>query len=115
MQLETPNDVALDMADAELAHATLLTTEGATCVAVRNDEVAITRERGVKPLLRWISERRNLEGWSVVDKVVCKAPALLYVQLKPAAVYATVMSEARAISCWQTELPAAVRIWFPSS
>lgn len=34
MQLETPNDIALDMADAELTHTTLLTTEGATCVAV---------------------------------------------------------------------------------
>ena len=65
MQLETPNDVALDTADAELAHATLLTTEGA-----------------------------SFEGWSVADKVVGKAPALLYVQLKPAAVYAIAMSEA---------------------
>lgn len=92
MQLETPNDIALDMADAELAHATLLTTEGATCVAVRNDEVAITRERGVKPLLQWISEGRSFEGWSVADKVVGKAPALLYVQLKPAVVYTIAMS-----------------------
>ena len=94
MQLETPNDITLKADDAELAHATLLTTEGATCVAVRNDEVAITRERGVKPLLQWISEGRSFEGWSVADKVVGKAPALLYVQLKPAAVYAIAMSEA---------------------
>ena len=43
MQLETPSDITLKADDAELAHATLLTTEGATCVAVRNDEVAITR------------------------------------------------------------------------
>ena len=93
MQLETPNNVALDMTDAELARTTLLTTEGATCVAVRNDEVAITRERGVKPLLQWISESRSFEGWSVADKVVSKAPALLYVQLKPAVVYAIAMSE----------------------
>ena len=94
MQLETQNNVALDMADAELAHATLLATEGATCVVVRNDKVAITRERGVKPLLQWISEGRSFEGWSVADKVVGKAPALLYVQLKPAVVYAIAMSEA---------------------
>ena len=94
MQLETPNDVALNMADAELAHTTLLTTEGATCVAVHNGETIITRERGVKPLLQWISEGRSFEGWSVADKVVGKAPALLYVQLKPAAVYAIAMSEA---------------------
>lgn len=93
MQLETPNDVAAKTDDAELAQATLLSTEGATCVAVRNGETMITRERGVKPLLRWISEGRNFEGWSVADKVVGKAPALLHVQLKPTAVFATAMSE----------------------
>lgn len=94
MQLETPNDITLKADDAELARATLLTTEGATCAAVRNGETMITHERGVKPLLQWISEGRSFEGWSVADKVVGKAPALLYVQLKPAVVYAIAMSEA---------------------
>lgn len=93
MQLETPNDVAVKTDDVELARATLLSTEGATCVAVRNGETMIARERGVKPLLQWISEGRSFEGWSVADKVVGKAPALLYVQLKPAAVFATALSE----------------------
>ena len=93
MQLETPINVDLDMADVDLARATLLATEGATCVAVRNGETMVTRERGVKPLLQWISESRSFEGWSVADKVVGKAPALLYVQLKPTAVFATALSE----------------------
>ena len=107
MELETPNDISPKTDDVELARATLLSTEGTTCVAVRNGETMITCERGVKPLLRWISEGRNFEGWSVADKVVGKAPALLYVQLKPTAVFATAMSEdardillARGISCW---------------
>ena len=106
MELENPNDVAVKTDDVELARATLLSTEGATCVAVRNGETIITRERGVKPLLRWISEGRSFEGWSVADKVVGKAPALLYVQLKPTAVFATALSEdardillARGIAC----------------
>ena len=106
MELETPNDVAAKTDDVELARATLLSTEGATCVAVHNGETIITRERGVKPLLQWISEGRSFEGWSVADKVVGKAPALLYVQLKPTAVFATAMSEdardillARGIAC----------------
>ena len=106
MQLETPNDISPKTDDVELARATLLSTEGTTCVAVRNGETMITCERGVKPLLRWISEGRNFEGWSVADKVVGKAPALLYVQLKPTAVFATAMSEdardillARGIAC----------------
>ena len=93
MQLETPNDVAAMTDDAELSRATLLSAEGATCVAIRNGDTMITRERGVKPLLHWISESRSFEGWSVADKVVGKAPALLYVQLKPAVVYAIAMSE----------------------
>ena len=93
MQLETPNDVALDMADAELARTTLLSAKGATCAAARNGKTMITHERGVKPLLQWISEGRSFEGWSVADKVVGKAPALLYVQLKPTAVFATALSE----------------------
>lgn len=106
MELETPNDISPKTDDVELARATLLSTEGATCVAVRNGETMITRERGVKPLLQWISEGRSFEGWSVADKVVGKAPALLYVQLKPAVVFATALSEdardillARGIAC----------------
>ena len=106
MQLETSNDITLKADDVELARATLLSAEGATCVAVHNGETIITRERGVKPLLQWISEGRSFEGWSVADKVVGKAPALLYVQLKPTAVFATAMSEdardillARGIAC----------------
>ena len=93
MQLETPNDITLKAGDAELARTTLLSAKGATCAAARNGETMITHERGVKPLLQWISESRSFEGWSVADKVVGKAPALLYVQLKPAAVYAIAMSE----------------------
>lgn len=93
MQLETSNDITLKADDAELARTTLLSAKGATCVAVRNGETIITRERGVKPLLQWISGGRSFEGWSVADKVVGKAPALLYVKLKPAAVFATALSE----------------------
>lgn len=94
MQLETPNDITLKADDAELARTTLLSAKGATCAAARNGETMITHERGVKPLLQWISEGVSFEGWSVADKVGGKAPALLYVQLKPAMVYAIAMSEA---------------------
>lgn len=94
MQLETPSDITLKADDAELARTTLLSAKGATCAAARNGETMIAHERGVKPLLQWISEGVSFEGWSVADKVVGKAPALLYVQLKPAAVYAIAMSEA---------------------
>ena len=52
MQLETLGFNAPGTADVEQARATLLSTEGATCVAVRNGETVISCERGVKPLLQ---------------------------------------------------------------
>ena len=48
MQLETLGFNAPGTADVEQARATLLSTEGATCVAVRNGEMVISCERGVK-------------------------------------------------------------------
>ena len=115
MQLETLGFNAPGTADVEQARATLLSTEGATCVAVRNGEMAISYERGVKPLLQWISEGRSFEGWSVADKVVGKAPALLYVQLKPAAIFATAMSGDARTPCFRMGSPVPATIWSPTS
>lgn len=80
--------------DLELARAVLFATKGATCVAVCKDDVLVSFEPGVKPLLKWIAEGKSLAGYSVADKVVGKAAALLYAMLGPAAVFAPVMSEA---------------------
>ncbi|MBM6775083.1 DUF1893 domain-containing protein [Olsenella profusa] len=79
-------------ADLELARALLIAHKEATCVAVRGDEIHIITERGVKPLLKMVSEGCNLKGFSVADKVVGKAPALLYAVLGPSAVFSPVMS-----------------------
>ena len=111
MQLETTDTMAPKATDVELARALLFATPEATCVAVRDDEVLVSRERGVRPLLAWIAEGRDLRGFSVADKVVGKAPALLYATLGPVAVFAPVMSkDARAtllanqIACGYDEL-----------
>lgn len=82
----------MEATDLELARALLLATPGATCVAVRGDEVLKSTERGMAPLLRWIDEGVDLRGFSVADKVVGKAPALLYAVLGPDAVFSPVMS-----------------------
>lgn len=94
MQLETRNAKTFDTTDLELARALLYATKGATAVAVCGDEVLVSKERGVKPLLGWIAEGKSLAGFSVADKVVGKAPALLYAILGPAAVFAPVMTNA---------------------
>lgn len=82
----------MNTADIELARALLLANKNATCVAVRGEEVLTSTEPGVKPLLSWLAEGRDLTGFAVADKVVGKAPALLYALLGPDAVFAPVMS-----------------------
>lgn len=71
----------------------LLLAGGCTLAAVRGDQSLLSQARGVRPLLSLIGEGGSLEGFSVADKVVGKAPALLYATLRPKAVYAPVMSE----------------------
>lgn len=82
----------MDAADLDLARALLIANKDATLVAVRGDEIITCTEHGIKPLLAWVREGRDLTGFSVADKVVGKAPALLYAVLGPAAVFSPVMS-----------------------
>ena len=82
----------MDCTDLDLARALLIANKEATLVAVRGDEVITCTERGIKPLLAWVREGRDLTGFSVADKVVGKAPALLYAVLGPDAVFSPVMS-----------------------
>ena len=78
--------------DLDLARALLIADKDATLVAVRDDEIITCTEHGIKPLLAWVREGRDLTGFSVADKVVGKAPALLYAVLGPDAVFSPVMS-----------------------
>ena len=73
----------MEATDLELARALLIANKEATLVAVRNDEVIVCTDRGIKPLLAWVREGRDLSGFSVADKIVGKAPALLYAILGP--------------------------------
>lgn len=82
----------MDATDLDLARALLIANKDATLVAVRGDEIVVCRDRGVKPLLKMVAEGRSLNGFSVADKVVGKAPALLYAVLGPEAVFSPVMS-----------------------
>lgn len=65
-----------------------------TCVFCKGDSYITSTERGVKPLLRLIETKRNVHDFSVADKVVGKAAALLYVLLGVKEVYAIVISKA---------------------
>lgn len=70
----------------------ILEENGYTCV-LRKDETTYTAtERGVKPLVRWLTEGIDVRGFSAADKVVGKATAYLYVLLGVKEVYAHIMS-----------------------
>lgn len=64
-----------------------------TCVFYKAEQVVTCKERGVKPLLALMAAGKDLQGWSVADKVVGKAAAMLYVCMNVREVYAPVMSE----------------------
>ncbi len=72
----------------------ILASTGCTCVVCREDTVYRSMERGVKPLLAWLDSGTDMMGYSVADRVVGKAAALLYCLLGVRRVYGRVMSVA---------------------
>ena len=70
----------------------LLAQQEYTCVCCKDGEVLTFTEKGLRPLMKLLQEGRDLRGWSAADKVVGKAPSLLYALLEPEVVYAPVMS-----------------------
>lgn len=63
-----------------------------TCVFCRGDTLYTDDRRGIRPLLELIDRNINLQGFSVADKVVGKAAALLYCHVGIRRVYASVIS-----------------------
>ncbi len=74
----------------------LLKEQGCTCVLHKDDCILTATERGVKPLVRWLTEGTDVRGFSAADKVVGRATAYLYVLLGVQEVWAAVMSDAAA-------------------
>ena len=72
----------------------LLLTSASTIAVVSNGEVFTSQERGVKPLLHLLTEKKGfLKGASVADKVIGKAAALLMVLGKIKEVHTLIISE----------------------
>lgn len=71
----------------------LLNENGYTCVVVKDKDIFFSNDRGVKPLLKWIEEGKDLTGFSAADKVVGKGAAMLYVLLNIKEIYAPVISK----------------------
>lgn len=79
------------MKDIDLAKS-LLTTDK-TLVFVKGDSVIDSSLSGIKPLINFLSQGINLEGYSLADKIVGKAQAMLCVKANIKEVYAKVMSK----------------------
>lgn len=77
--------------DLERAKARL--TGDITCALCKESRLYETKKRGVAPLLEWIENGVDLQGFSAADKVVGKAAAFLYVIMGVKSVYANVISE----------------------
>ena len=98
-----------------LSEAKRILSDGHTCVIVSDNDIIITDERGVMPLVRWIDEEKNLRGYCAADKVIGKAAALLYVILGVKKIWAGVISkpaarvfEKHGIEYWYDTLTDAI-------
>lgn len=68
----------------------ILLAENFTCVLSDGNEIVTSKERGVKPLVDFILSDKDFSGYVAADKIVGKATALLYANLKISALYAQV-------------------------
>ncbi len=78
------------MTDLERAKSIL--NEGHTCVLVKNDEVIIYDKTGIAPMMDVLANKINVNDFSVADKIVGKAVAMLMALAKVKNVYAEVIS-----------------------
>ena len=70
----------------------ILDAEACTCVLCGGQTVYKSQRRGVAPLLQFLDEGVQAQGFSAADRVVGKATAYLYCLLGVKEVYAHVMS-----------------------
>ena len=80
--------------DLERAVSLLEENEAFTCVLVKGEEVYTSDAHGVRALLGWLREGKDLKGFSSADRIVGKAAALLYVKMGIRAIHACTISVA---------------------
>lgn len=78
------------MTDIEKAKELL--TDDKTIVIVKGDDIIDSTHNGIKPLIGLLNESKDVSGYSLADKIVGKAQAMLCVKANIKEVYARVMS-----------------------
>lgn len=79
------------MKDIEKAKSLL--KDDRTLVFVKGDNIIDSTLSGIKPLISFLNEGINLEGYSLADKIIGKAQAMLCVKANIKEVYGKVMSK----------------------
>ena len=64
-----------------------------TCFMTNGQTNIFSRDRGVKPLIKWYEENNDYSSFVAADKVVGKGAAFLYALMNVRAVYAVVLSK----------------------
>lgn len=72
----------------------ILNNENLTCVLCHNDIIYKSNEKGILPMYKFISLGYDLKNFSVADKIVGKAAAMLFILAGIKEVYTTVISYA---------------------
>lgn len=67
--------------------------EGHTIFLVKGDKELSSEQKGVAPMLSFLEQGLDLEGYSVADRAVGKAAAMLFLKAKVKAVYSYVMTK----------------------
>ena len=78
------------MTDLQIAKGNL---EGHTISLCKDGQCLFSEKKGIAPLMGFIADGINLNGYSVADLVVGKAAALLMVKCKIKAVFAKTLSQ----------------------
>lgn len=65
---------------------------GHSICLVKGEDIIVLDDRGIKPIMELIGQGADLSGYSVCDKIVGKAAAMLFNKLGIIAVHALVIS-----------------------
>ena len=79
------------MSDCEKAKELL--TEDLSCVLVKGETIYKSNRSGIAPMIDFIDNQTDLTDFSVADKIVGKAVALLFIHAKVKEVYAKTISK----------------------
>ncbi len=77
----------------DLLRAKSLLVGDKTCVLVKGEKTYFSTKSGIAPMMGFISDGLDLKGFSVADKIVGKAAAMLFCLAKISCVYAAVLSK----------------------